>query len=185
MNLTPIKLEDATAPQRLNYARVIMGLDVDEAASDEQVIAKIRAGQPGLANIFVEAVDEEEQIVRQDPDLSAFEDTTERITGSLGRNDPRAIIRIMAVESEDGSGNDDVPVGVNGVVWQLKRGMDLDVPWRVVEALGLTVQSIVRHNEQGEVTIRDAVRVPMSVIRHPSQEDVDAWHKAVDSKFCP
>lgn len=197
---TPKKIEDATAHERLTYARTFLNLaDIDEAASDEQVIAAIRGAQPNSPNIFVEEVNEEEQAHRLQAarqqssgnpmgmNLAQTEEGDgEQQKGSLGRDDPRATIFIRAVDQADGLGGHDVPVGVNGVIWQLRRNMDLDVPWRVVEALGLTDQDIVRHTEEGDVTITTSRRVVVEFpYGMPSFESIKAWREQTDNKFCP
>jgi hypothetical protein len=80
----------------------------------------------------------------------------------------------------------DVGVGVNGMVWQLKRDVNLDVPWRVVEALGLTDQDIVRHTEEGEVVITTSRRVQVQFpLGMPSMDDIKAWRARTDDVFCP
>lgn len=196
MSYEAIKIEDATAAQRLNYARTMLNLDgIDETASDEQVISAIRGAQPGSGNIFVETEDQAttehraQAAVSQSPigmRLNDGDGDGQAQKGSLGRTDPRCVIFIRKVDSTDGMGDQDVPVGVNGVVWQLKRDVDLDVPWRVVEALGLTDQDIVRHTEEGEVVITTARRVVVEFPHGmPSYETVKAWREQTDNKFCP
>lgn len=200
MAYTPKKIEEATAHERLTYARDFLNLDgIDEAASDEQVIAAIRGAQPNSPNIFVEEVNEEEQAHREQAarqqssgnpmnmNLAQPEEGDgEQQKGSLGKNDPRVIILIRSVDQADGLGGHDVPVGVNGVIWQLKRNMDLDVPWRVVEALGLTDQDIVRHTEEGDVTITTSRRVVVEFpYGMPKFEEIKAWREQTDNKFCP
>lgn len=196
MSYVPVKIEDATAGQRLKYARTMLNLDnIDEAASDEQVISAIRSAQPNSPNIFVEeeapeAVEHREQsVTSQNPIGMQFIDRDgdgQAAVGSLGRGDPRVIIRIRKVDQADGMGNADVPVGVNGVIWQLQRDEDLDVPWRVVEALGLTDQDIVRHTEEGDVQISTARRIVAEFpYGMPPFEEIKAWREKVDNKFCP
>ena len=200
MAYTPKKIEDATAHERLTYARTFLNLDgIDESASDEQVIAAIRGAQPNSPNIFVEEINQEEkdhreQAARQQSSgnpmnmqLGVAEDGDgEQQKGSLGRDDPRVVIFIRAVDQADGLGGHDVPVGVNGVIWQLKRNMDLDVPWRVVEALGLTDQDIVRHTEEGDVTVTTSRRVVVEFpYGMPSHESIKSWRDQTDGKFCP
>jgi hypothetical protein len=200
MAYTPKKIEDASARERLTYARTFLNLDgIDETASDEQVIAAIRGAQPNSPNIFVEELNQEEQdhraqAARQQSSGNpmnmqlgvAEEGDGEQQKGSLGKDDPRATIFIRAVDQSDGLGGHDVPVGVNGVIWQLKRNEDLNVPWRVVEALGLTDQDIVRHTEEGDVTVTTSRRVVVEFpYGMPSYESIKAWREQTDAKFCP
>lgn len=196
MSYTPIKLEDATAAQRLTYARTFLNLDgIDEAASDEQVISAIRSAQPNSPNIFIEEVDPEALQHRaqsaspigmqfSDPEAEADGAT---MRGSLGKGDPRATIFIRKVDQADGLGGHDVPVGVNGVIWQLKRNEDLNVPWRVVEALGLTDQDIIRHDaDTGDVKVTTSRRIVVEFpYGMPAYDEIKAWRERTDSKFCP
>lgn len=180
-SFTPIPLDEAKPEQLRDFALKFLNLDLERNATDAEVRSAIEMAQPGVNTIFVEQ-DTAPDIERIEPPEG---DAVDRLSGSFGRNDPRAVIRILEVETEDGTGGHDVPVGVNGRVWQLKRGVDLPVPWRVVEALGLTIQDIVRHSEDGEVIVRQSARVPITVVQRPSEEAIAAWHAETDAQFCP
>lgn len=185
--MIPVKLEDASAHQRLTYARDILNLELDTAHTDEQVMGLIRSAQPGNANIFV--ADEHESVQdasgRIDAPMPEIAGNNDRVAGSLGKDDPRALIRIPSIETEDGTGGADVAVGVNGRTWQLRRGEDLDVPWRVVEALKLTKEDIVRHDDVGDQTVRTVDRVPFQILQGPSAAEIAAWSQRVGNQFCP
>lgn len=116
------------------------------------------------------------------------EEATGKMAGSLGRGDPRAVIRIPVVDTEDGAGARDVVVGVNGRAWQLKRGPDLPVPWRVVEALKNAKMHVVRHSfeegREGDVDIRIADRFAVQMLSGPSQAEIDEWVERTGAEFC-
>lgn len=191
-SIKPIAIASATPAQLAAFARTFLNLDISEAASDAEILSAIDAAQPGVTTIFATVEDEADApIERINPPLAAAalatgaEDTNARVAGSLGQEDPRAIISIMSTETEDGTGGDDVAVGVNGRVWQLKRGVDLNVPWRVVEALKAAVTTVVRHNDEGDVVTRDSQRIPFTILSQPSAEELAAWHAKTDAAFCP
>lgn len=183
MSLQAIELTDATAQQRLDYATTTLNLDTDEAESDEQIISLIRTAQPGNSKIFVEV---SEGPTEQDKAGDIAPPVTgNRIAGSKGKRDPMATIFIPKTEMPMGA--DDVAVGVNGVVWQLKRGFDLPVPWRVVVALGYTEQDLVTHTETGDVVVNKSQRIPFTFAAdgHPDKADIEEWFKNTNEAFCP
>ena len=179
-DIQPKSIAETSPEERRAYATTFLNLDLTGTESDDDILAKITAAQPGLATIFVQV---EPAPVPEDELLP--EEQAGRMAGTLGRGDPRAIIFIPNVESDDSTGSADIFVGVNGKGWQLKRGVDLPVPWRVVEALGLTAQDIIRHNEQGDVIKTTAMRFPVQVLKAPSAEEIAAWHERTDNQFCP
>lgn len=181
MSIKQKKLLDATQHERFLYARDFLNLDVDEANDDQDIISAIRIAQPNSDLIFVEESDQAQQAHAAEAEQStAPQPAGGGSMGSLGGKDPRIIINIPVQETNDGTGADDVAVGVNGRVWQLKRGHDLDVPLRVAEALGVTDQDLIRHNDEGDVSVIRSKRIPFSVVQAPSIEEVQAWHAAVD-----
>ena len=195
MSIKPISFDTSDPHQRKAYAINFLNLDIDDGDDDGDIVAKIRAAQPGVTTIFIEEQDQALQGSDQfDSPVPLGEDgaaVQQARSGTLGQRDPKAVIHISAVESDDGRGNDDVYVGVNGRGWQLKRGEDLTVPWRVVEALGLTIPTNIRHEQQndgsGNVKIieQQTRRFPVQIVSRPSLEDIEAWHAETDNKFCP
>lgn len=181
MNISQKKLLDATQHERFLFARDFLNLDVDEANDDQDIISAIRIAQPNSEMIFVQTADPAaQQHAAEAQATDAPQPAGGGSMGSLGGKDPRIIINIPVQETSDETGADDVPVGVNGRIWQLKRGYDLDVPLRVAEALGITDQDLIRHNDEGDVLVIRSKRIPFSVIKAPSMEEVEAWHNAVD-----
>jgi hypothetical protein len=179
-DIQPKAIDEASAEERRAYATTFLNLDLVGTESDDDILAKIRAAQPGLATIFVQI--EPEPV----PETELLpEEQAGRMAGSLGRGDPRAVIFIPNVETDDNTGSADIYVGVNGKGWQLKRGVDLPVPWRVVEALGLTLQDIIRHDDEGNVIKTAAMRFPVQVMKRPTDEQIAEWHKRTDDQFCP
>lgn len=191
MAIRPISLTEATADQRRDYVRNFLNLEVSGAESDEEISSMIAQAQPGVVNIFVNEPDTPEQVTAGETAGTVplrQEEAVGRSTGTLGHGDPRAVIFIPVVDSQDDSGARDVLVGVNGRAWQLKRGVELPVPWRVVEALKSAKADIVTHSMEpetlGEVNIRKAQRFGFQVIEGPSQAQIDEWLERTGAEFC-
>lgn len=186
-----IQIDEATPAQIEAFARAFLNLDVKQGASDTEILSAVNAAQPNATTIFVMDDDEQEGFQeRIDPPLAGEvlaqgAKDVGRIAGSLGHEDPRALIRISPGNSEDARGSDDVAVGVNGRIWQLKRGVDINVPWRVVCALRDSVERVVRHDEQGDIIERDAERYPFSILQGPTQQEIVDWRARTDDAFCP
>ncbi len=184
-----MKIADTSPGDRRAYVANVLNLDVTGSETDSQITAMIAAAQPGSDTIFV-AVDDATAIDAADAQTDAAaqpvaDDSAGRLAGSLGRGDPRVTILIPA--TDDVIGRADVVVGVNGVIWQLKRSVDLDVPWRVVEALGLTVQDIVRHDiEKDEVIITKTPRYTVTYPRGmPPRDLIEAWFERTKNEKLP
>lgn len=183
----PIKnklLADAEPHEIRAFATNFLNLDMTGSENDAEVLAMVERAQPGISLIFVEEKEEAEGPLTGTYDIIQQDDG--RLTGSLGRGDPRVVINIP-FGSEDTIGRADVGVGVNGVVWQLRRGQNIKVPWRVVEALGLTEQDVIRHDmEKDEVIITKAMRFPIQFPEGmPSRETIAEWRERTDDSFCP
>lgn len=186
MSYAPKPINEATPEERLIYAKSFLNLEIPDDADEAQVLTLLHAAQPQSEMIFVE--ESAPEIDRIDPPAlnESLTENAARVAGSLGHIDPRAIIHIMKIEGNEGETiNDDVGVGVDGRIWQLKRGVDLNVPWRVVEALSLTEQTIIRHNDKGDVIERTSRRIPYTIISQPSPEEIEEWHRKTDGLFCP
>jgi hypothetical protein len=189
-----ITLSEATPVQKRAFVTDFLNLDMPETASDDEIDAAIARAQPGSPIIFAEETADslaEEQAAAA-AIVGAADDSPQAgpggMVGTLGRGDPRALIEIPVVDTKDGSGTADVNVGVNGRVWQLKRGYELNVPWRVVEALqhaiGTKVQHIDKGNGEVEERITPTRRFGFSFIEKPKQAEIDAWLERTGAEFC-
>lgn len=190
MTIRSIPTDQATPEQRVDYVRNFLNLPLAGAETEAEISAMIDRAQPGHPFMFVNEVDTPEEIAAAETAAVPLkpEEATGRQAGSLGKGDPRAVIFIPAIDTEDGSGNNDVLVGVNGRGWQLKRGVDLPVPWRVVVALQNAVADIVRHRSdeghEGEVLVTKAARFNFQFVEQPSKAEIDAWLERTSAQFC-
>ena len=191
MPIRTVPLDEATPEERRDFVRHFLNLEVAGDESDDQIHAKILTAQPGTTIIFVNEPESEADLeaaeVEGEQPLRA-EEAKGRQAAGLGKGDPRAVIFIPITETEDGSGARDVLVGVNGRGWQLKRGVDLPVPWRVVVALENAEATIVRHRNdeghEGEVTSHNARRFNFNFVHRPPKSEIDAWLERTGAEFC-
>jgi hypothetical protein len=190
MAVRSLPIDEASPIQVRAFATNFLNLDIPDTADDAAVLAAVRQASPNIATIF-ELVDENdaEEPAQQNGAAAAIplapEEFAGRTQGTLGHDDPRCLIQIPVIESEDGSGAQDVLVGVNGRAWQLKRGVNLDVPYRVVAALDNAYQHILRHDEQGNELRHDSKRYPYNWVgAQPSEQEIEAWVERTGAEFC-
>lgn len=188
-----INIDEAKPEELRAYAQNFLNLELDTNASDAQVRAAIDRAQPGIKLIF--AVDTPAPAVpppaENEPvpeELLRPEEKSGKQAGSLGKDDPRWIINIPVVETDDASGTRDVVVGINGRGWQIARGHDVNVPHRVAHAL-LNAESIkVTHQDDGkgdvDVIISKAKRFPFQIISKPTDAEIAEWDRRVGAEFC-
>jgi hypothetical protein len=191
MPIKPITIEQATPDQKADYARNFLQLDLRGTESPTEIDALIAKAQPNNTMMFVNEPDAPEDVAAAETVGEVPlkpEEASGKQAGTLGKGDPRAVIMIPPVETEDGSGARDVLVGVNGRAWQLKRGVDLPVPWRVVEALQNAVADTVRHRSdeghEGEVTVTKTRRFNFEFIEKPSAAEIADWRERTGKQFC-
>lgn len=194
MSIKNIPLTEATDEQKRQFVTHFLNLEVAADASPNQIEALIQQAQPGTTMIFFEEADEvapapavapPSEDAPLPPELLKPEEVAARGQGTLGKGDPRWLIEIPIVESDDGTGSRDVEVGVNGRAWQMKRGVPLSVPHRVVVALDLAVADIVRDNmETGDRMVHQAKRFPYQVHERPTAAEIADWHTRTDAEFC-
>lgn len=195
-----IPLSEATEPQLREFADM-MGLDVTASTPLPSVraaissawqmdyinvrpapIADVMVGFPPEAVAGARALDP----VAQPHVVHAI--TGERTQGGTGRDDPRVKLKISTEERDGKTIDDDVNIGVNGVVWQCKRGVELDVPYRVYEALLLTVKTVITNVTEGRESFdvhRDVPAYPFNVMAMPAPEAIAAWRARTDDVVFP
>lgn len=171
----PKKISEATADELRNYALSFLGIDV-EGDTDSQVLAKVKAANEG-ETIFVSTADEPTSQAGSPPPAPA--DTSRGMVGTTGREDPRVTLVIHAEERDGVVNNRHREVGVNGVVWLLKRGEPIEVPYRVYAALNDAVREVITHDRDGNQRSQMVHNTPFSVEKMPSDEEVAAWSARV------
>lgn len=177
-----ISIDDATPEQLRDYGKTFLGLPVDDD-DDAAVLAKVRAANEG-DTIFVRTEPEEtDQTGSPPPDVE--QNQGGGIVGSLGRQDPKVTLVLHAEERDGVVTNRHKEVGVNGVVWLLKRGEEITIPYRVFEALENAERHVITHTTEGEVREQRVKNTPYNIVRMPPPEEVAKWHSLTDSQFAP
>lgn len=177
---------EATPAEIRAYAISFLGIPVEDGEDDAKVLAKVKAANEGTT-IFVDVATEEADQTGAPPPKPAEEDHTNGagLVGSLGRDDPKVQLTLHAEERDGVVTNRHKEIGVNGVVWLLKRGESITVPFRVYEALDNAERHVITHTADGEVREQKVKNTPFNIERFPSQSEIDAYHKRTDSVFVP
>jgi hypothetical protein len=176
-----VSIDEASPEQLRDFAKTFLGIDVSND-DDNAVLAKVRAANEGTT-IFVRSAQDEADQTGSPPPKPA--DVGGGLVGSLGRDDPKVTLTLHAEERDGVVVNRHKEVGVNGVVWLLKRGESITIPYRVFMALNDAERHVITHTSEGEVREQKVKNTPFNVERMPSQEEIKAWHAQTDSQFVP
>lgn len=112
-----------------------------------------------------EGEDEDEEI---DPEVAAAQAAADaREKDGHGRKDPQ--YRLTIHNSEGVIGKQPVAVSINGVAWEIKRGVEVVVPERVIKALGIAIETELTQggvDDEGNIIWNetDMPRFPVSVM---------------------
>lgn len=178
-----LNINEATPEQVRAYASTFLGIPTEDAA-DSEILAKVRASIEG-ETIFVDvATDDAPDQTGSAPPKPA-EERGGGLVGSLGRNDPKVTLTLHAEERDGVVVNRHKEVGVNGVVWLLKRGESITVPYRVYENLKNAERHVITHTSEGEQREQVVLNTPFNVEHMPPQSEIDEWHAKTDAEFVP
>lgn len=192
-----IPLEDADLATLKHFAGVMLGLEIERTCNRAGVIAKIKTALPTCTDIPpIPAAPPMTPAPATTPatasDLPVERPSTLERAPSQGllhpSRDPKVLIEIA--QTSDTRRQRDVPVHVNGDVWMIQRGVQVEVPYRVYLALlnGIEKQA-VETTEKNPVTgdylkeWRSVHSYPFMVHRMPSAEEIAAWHAETDAGF--
>lgn len=175
-------IDDATPEELREYAASFLGIPTDGIPND-QVLAKVRAANDG-DTIYVRGAEAPPPQIGTPP-MPVEEPEARRLVGGVGRDDPKVRLTLHAEERDGVVNNRHKEVGVNGVVWLLKRGVSLDVPYRVYLALNDAERDNISHDAEGNVIRQRVKNTPFNVERMPSQAEIDAWHERTRDQFVP
>jgi hypothetical protein len=171
-------LAEASANEVRDYATSFLGIP-SEGLSDGEVLAKVRAANDG-ETIYVR-VDEGgvPDQAGSAPPLVSDVGSTGGLKGGLGRGDPKVQLTLHAEERDGVVSTAHKSVGVNGVVWLIKRGVSVSVPLRVFYALDVAVRENISHDQspdnEGVPIIQKVHSTPFNIERMPPQDEIDAW----------
>lgn len=177
-----LNINEATPDQVRRYAASFLGIPTDDVP-DADILAKVTASIEG-STIFVDvAEDPVDQTGSAPPKVEGG--SGGGLVGSYGRDDPKVTLTLHAEERDGVVVNRHKEVGVNGVVWLLKRGESITVPYRVYLALKNAERHVITHTSEGEQREQVVLNTPFNVERMPSKEEIDDWHAKTDAVFVP
>jgi len=88
------------------------------------------------------------------------------VKGGAAKSKNTKYITINIAKQDKPGGSEPVPVGVQGVLYTIPRGIDVDVPASVVEVLKNAIQDIVTQDQDtAEIMHEDVLSYPYQVIR--------------------
>jgi hypothetical protein len=178
-------INDASEAELRDYAVQFLGIPVDDEAKPGEVLAKVRAANEGETIFVMKAPEEDPAGQTGSPPPKTPENTGGGLVGSLGRDDPKVTITLHAEERDGQVVNRHKEVGVNGVVWLLKRGESITIPYRVFQALENAERHVITHTSDGEVREQVVKNTPYNVERMPPPEQIADWHAKTDQMFVP
>ena len=201
-----VAIDEADFKSLKHFAEVALGLEVNTGTNSAQLRAKIRTVMPTAKDIpvYVEPApaappppvpavaakpltDEDGNLVAPANRPAAIERAgTTALTHSS--QDPK--VKIVIQKTADKTRSRDVTVSVNGEVFRMQRGVEIEVPYRVYLALEdakemAAVETDQIHPQSG-LPIMDWQEVysyPFSVKALPSEEVVAAWLAATSTGF--
>lgn len=149
-----IPIDKASAAQLAAFAGLNLGLEIEDGASAAKVRAVI--ARSGYDKDFIELAGEAE---RAHPPLAG------QSFNSYAEGTRPTKVKIL-IQRQSGNGNDQpVPIGVNGSVMFVPRGVEVEIPWIYYHALSNAVQQEFDPDDQdGLKKARDIPTYPYSVI---------------------
>lgn len=201
-----IKIEEADAKTLRYFAEVTMGLEIKDGTNAAQIRAKLK--QAGYAADTIPApAAPPEPIVQYvqvpaaapAPVLAASDGEQVERPAAVSRpasaalmhpsQDPKVLLTVH--KTDDKRRARDVVVGVNGDIFQIRRGTKVDVPYRVYLALeNAKEKAAVPHETEvnkitGEPIMvwEDVYSYSFDVHRMPSDEEIAAWEHATGAGF--
>lgn len=174
----------ASADELRQYATSFLGIPTD-GLSDGEVVAKVRAANDGDTIYVRVAPEPADQTGAPPPEVEGAGTGTGGLVGGLGHTDPKVRVTLHAEERDGVVTSRHKEVGVNGVVWLIKRGESVEIPLRVYYALASAERENITHDDEGNVNIQRVKNTPYNVERMPPQEEIDAWFERVHDDFVP
>ena len=185
-----IALNDATNPQLLHFAGVVLGIDgINRGQNNKTLIGKILAVDPTITEIEVPddlTTPTPVEQVAPPQGIVPAQKVAPRKRSNHYRDDPKVT---LSIAQGSGTGVKDVQLDVNGDVVTVRRGATVDVPYR--HYLALLEAKTARMVETGETNPQTGMPIlepvdeptyPFSVVRMPSDEEIADFHARTDDQ---
>lgn len=144
----------ASLPQLVVYAETVLGLEFAHNIGEAKLRAKI--AEAGFSGDEIEVEDDETETQPAKP-------LTPADVIASGRKRVRIVIQMQ--EGVPG-GSEAVPIGVNGTVARVMRGVEVDVPAEYVEVLDNARKTVYGRDQDGRLTSPTQVHLyPFSILR--------------------
>lgn len=171
--------ESAEVTQPVDSAELTALIDNNDQlrARNEQLQRQLAEIQPGQVAALLQKIRdlEERDALRASP---LHEISIDQVRASVGKNSNESAAstavrwRIVVARSTDAREADEVKIGVNGRLYQIRRGVPVDVPPEAVLALEDAVVSTPIRNEHDQITgWHHAPRFPYQNLGQSVSED--------------
>lgn len=162
------KIIQASDAELRDFAELTLQLDLAGATNRHDIEAKIKSTWP-QDFILVEVSDMPD--VAEDQDDSARAQARQRVGGLRYQDDPKCLVLISATELP--GGKDPVPVGCNGDIVVLQRGMEIELPYRFLGVLLDAVRiSVSQDPKTLEFSYSKFTNYPLQVLERPSKQEI-------------
>lgn len=195
-----IALDDADFASLKHYAEVVLGLEVKAGTNGKQIAAKIRKADSSIETIPVVESNEQPEQPGDVVEVTPVRSTTDAVAGKAtpitrshadpmhSSNDPK--VELTIAKTADKTRAKIADIMVNGVVFRIKRGERVAVPYRVYEALmNAKEKQAVESDEINPVTgepfkeWEEVLSYPFNTHKMPSDEEIAAWREATGETF--
>lgn len=175
-----VNIDTATREQLFYFARSILNIEVGEGANNATLRAKIKQASPGIEEIMAPAVTAVPATEKPAADAPASNGTRKLTTHF--RDDPK--VRIAIHESADPARAKEVQVAVQGDVIIMRRGKEVDIPYRHYLALCDAKEQVARDTDEINpatgLPFKEWVEqhsYPFNTLSMPSADEIAAWEK--------
>jgi hypothetical protein len=200
-----IPLADADMPTLKHFAETLLGIEVKTGTNAAQLRGKISAAAPELKDVPALPKPPEPMVMAAPPPAPAPAEYVP-VEGENPALRPAAIsrpasqalmhpnldpkVRIKIHKTDDKRRSKEVTVSVNGAVWRMQRGVEIDVPYRVYLALDNAKEKAAVETDDLNPVTKEPIMgweeihsYPFTVRQMPSDEEIDAWEIATGSGF--
>lgn len=186
-----IPIEEADLATLKHFAELALGLEIKAGTNATNVRAKIQQAMPDCTSVPELPKAPEPIVAIPEPAEAAAAPAAPKATPapasqrqsySVHRplDDPRVRLRIH--KTDDKRRSKDVTVSVNGFVWRMQRGVEIDLSYRAYLALEDAKEKVAVDTDRINPFTGDPIKsweevhsYPFTVIRMPPQEEIDRW----------
>lgn len=174
-----VSIEEANFASLKRHAESVLNLEVPRGTNANGLRGKILAVAPETRE--VELVDD---AGRTTPVAKSEPVAASKARYSINHPGADPKVRMVIHKTDDVTRAKEVTVSVNGFVWRMQRGVEIDVPYRAYLALNDAVEKrAVPQDEDGPFGLpkyeyQEVKSYPFQIIAMPSADEIDAWHKA-------